>query len=66
MLLVHGFSPGQTTRSFATGAPQRESYNSDADYFRGVKLYDKEWRRTYRCMGCLDRVCPQCGREVMR
>ena len=58
---VSAFSPGQTTKSFPDGAPQRESYDSDAALFRAEERYEKEWRAIYRCGGCRDYVCPQCG-----
>ena len=56
----------QETRSFPEGAPQRESYNSDAAYDRACVTYDGEWRLQYHCAGCDDVVCPQCGAEGAR
>lgn len=61
MTKVYGFSPSQKTRSFPDGAPRRESYGSDADYFRAEGKYTSEWRAGYRCRGCDDGGCPQCG-----
>lgn len=61
MKTVTGFSPGQSTKSFPEGAPQRECYLSDEACFRAEERYEKEWRKTYRCAGCRDLVCPQCG-----
>lgn len=62
MIKVGAFSPGQTTRSFPDGAPQRENYESDAALFRAELEYAREWRRTYRCAGCGDPVCPGRGK----
>lgn len=51
----------QPTKSFRAGAPQRESYDSDATYFAAEKRYIVEWQEKYECAGCDDPVCPQCG-----
>jgi hypothetical protein len=60
--LVGGFAL-DPTKSFTDGAPQRESYDNDATYFRAEKKYDKEWRAEYECVGCEDPGCPQCGQK---
>lgn len=51
------------TTSFPDGAPQRESYDNDATYFRAERKYDEEWRAEYECEGCGDFGCPQCGQR---
>lgn len=56
----------EPTKSFPDGAPQRESYNSDDFYFRAEKKYDEEWRAEYKCQGCDDFGCPQCGHGRVR
>jgi hypothetical protein len=66
MKAVTGFSPGQTTKSFPEGAPQRESYESDVACFRAEERYAKEWCETYCCTGCRDLVCPQCGKMARK
>ena len=63
--LVRGFDLNPT-RSFQDGAPQRESYDSDAAYFRAERKYDEEWREEYECKGCGDPGCPQCGHGRVR
>lgn len=51
----------QETTTFPDGAPQRESYDSDAHFIQAVRRYQEEWRAEYECKGCADAVCPQCG-----
>lgn len=53
----------QGTATFPDGAPQRECFVSDAAFDRACVQYADEWRRTYRCAGCDDVACPQCGAE---
>ena len=53
----------QPTATFAEGAPQRESYAGAAAYDRACVKYAAEWRAMYRCSGCDDVACPQCGAE---
>lgn len=60
MKWVRGFQL-QETLNFPEGAPQRESYLSDEDYDMGVRAYQDEWKRTYRCRGCEDQNCPGCA-----
>ena len=53
----------QATATFPEGAPQRESFGSDAAFDRACVKYAAEWRETYHCSGCNDVACPQCGAE---
>lgn len=53
----------QPTTSFPEGAPQRESYNTDEDLFKAEKEYAVEWRKEFKCPGCEDMACPQCGKD---
>lgn len=53
----------QPTISFPEIAPQREEYTTDAAYDRACVKYANEWRAQYRCAGCSDIACPQCGPE---
>lgn len=56
----------QPTVSFPEIAPQREEYVSDRAYDRACVAYANEWRAAYRCAGCDDVACPQCGAEGAR
>lgn len=51
----------QETASFPEGAPQRESYVSDAAFDAECLIYEHEWRSTYICgnAACKNRDCPQ-------
>jgi hypothetical protein len=51
----------QKTKSFPEGAPQRENYDTDDHLFRAEEKYQAEWREEYKCPGCDDPACPQCG-----
>lgn len=53
----------QATKSFAEGAPQRESYLDDRSFDRACVAYANEWRSEYRCEGCDEVECPQCGAQ---
>lgn len=53
----------QPTATFPEGAPQRESFDSDRAFDRACVTYAREWRGLYRCGGCGDVACPQCGAE---
>lgn len=53
----------QPTATFSEGAPQREDYTGDAAFDRACVQYANEWRSAYRCAGCDDVACPQCGAE---
>jgi hypothetical protein len=59
---VHGFRL-QSTASFQEGAPQRENYITDHSFESACASYAKEWRQAYRCAGCRNRECPQCGEQ---
>jgi hypothetical protein len=50
----------QETASFEC-APQREEYESDGDFLLAVERYKLEWIMKYKCSGCADVNCPQCG-----
>ena len=54
----------QPTKSYPDGAPQRESYYSDGAYLCACDAYDVEWRHKYKCQGCDDCCCPQCGKHA--
>ncbi len=56
----------QPTKSFSEGAPQRESYETEAAFDRACTAYADEWRKTYLCAGCSDVACPQCGAQGAR
>lgn len=56
----------QATTTFPEGAPQRESYLNERAYARACVQYANEWRAAYRCAGCDDVACPQCGAEGAR
>ena len=56
----------QPTPSFPEGAPQRESYMTDEACDRADVRYADEWRAMYRCAGCDDVGCPQCGSQGSR
>ena len=51
----------QPTAKFPLGAPQRESYDSNAAFDQAAARYADAWRAAYRCLGCDDAACPQCG-----
>lgn len=53
----------QETKSFPDGPPQRENYDGDDALFKAEKKYDQEWRQEYECPGCLDPMCPKCGKR---
>jgi hypothetical protein len=53
----------QPTPSFPDCAPQREDYIDDRGYDRACVKYANEWRAMYRCAGCNDVACPNCGVE---
>lgn len=51
----------QPTTSFPDGAPQRESYESDAFFYGACRKYDAEWVVAYKHPGhCKNLDCPQC------
>lgn len=57
----------QVTKSFPEGAPQRESFMTDAAHDRACVQYAEEWRSTYQCINqCDDVNCPQCGAQGQR
>jgi hypothetical protein len=54
----------QETKSFPEGAPQRETYMDDLEFDRACLVYDREWRKEYRCTGCATvSDCPQCSEQ---
>lgn len=51
----------QPTKTYPDGAPQREEYETDRAHFMACNAYSVEWRAQYKCAGCTDPACPQCG-----
>lgn len=50
----------QPVRGFPNGAPQWETWDSDASYNRAVLRYQAAWRNEYECNRCMVPGCPVC------